>query len=136
MVKAWTVVIMPLSIPKASSRTLTIGTKQLVVHEAFETTKSLSGSNSESLTPTTKVASTSVAGADTMTRVAPASMWAAADSLVVNSPVDSTTTSTSSSSQGSAFGSRSASTAIGPESRTIDESTTFTSLPNRPWVES
>ena len=76
MVKAWTVVIMPLSIPKASSRTFTMGTKQLVVHEALDTTKSLAGSNSESLTPMTKVASTSVAGAETITRVAPASRWA------------------------------------------------------------
>ncbi len=41
LVKAWTVVISPLSTPKASSSTLTMGTKQLVVHEALETTKSL-----------------------------------------------------------------------------------------------
>ena len=129
-------VIIPLSTPKASSSTFTMGTKQLVVHEALETTKSLPGSNSESLTPTTKVASTSVAGADTMTRVAPASRWEAADSRVVNSPVDSMTTSTPRSSHGSALGSRSARTAIGPVSTTMDESTTSTSLPNRPWVES
>ena len=30
--------------PKASSSTLTMGTKQLVVHDAFETTKCLAGS--------------------------------------------------------------------------------------------
>ncbi len=84
----------------------------------------------------TKVASTSVAGADTMTRVAPASRWEAADSRVVNSPVDSMTTSTPRSSHGSALGSRSARTAIGPVSSTMDESTTSTSLPKRPWVES
>ena len=48
-----------------------------------------------------------------MTRVAPASRWAAAESRVVNSPVDSMTTSTPSSSHGRALGSRSASTAIG-----------------------
>src|SRR5664280_2866000 len=112
---------MPLSIPNASSSTFTIGAKQLVVHEALETTKSLAGSNSESFTPITKVASTPVAGAATITRLAPASRWAAADSRVVNRPVDSITTSTPSSPQGNALGSRSASTAIGPESRTIDE---------------
>ena len=62
----------PLSTPKASSSTLTMGTKQLVVHEALETTTSWAGSNSSSLTPITKVASTSVAGAEMMTRLAPA----------------------------------------------------------------
>ena len=31
-------VIRPFSTPKASSRTFTMGTKQLVVHEAFDTT--------------------------------------------------------------------------------------------------
>ena len=57
-------VISPLSMPKASSSTFTIGTKQLVVHDALDTTKSFAGSNSSSLTPTTKVASTSLAGAE------------------------------------------------------------------------
>ena len=51
LVKACTVVISPLSIPKASSRTFTMGTKQLVVHEALETTKSLAGSNSVVVDP-------------------------------------------------------------------------------------
>ena len=60
-----------------------MGTKQLVVHEALDTMKSLAGSYWSSLTPITKVASTSVAGADTMTRVAPASRWAAAEERVV-----------------------------------------------------
>ncbi len=113
-----------------------MGTKQLVVQDAFETTKSLAGSNSESLTPITKVASTSAAGADTMTRLAPASRWEPAESRVVNSPVDSMTTSTPSESHGSALGSRSARTVIGPESSRMDDSTTLISLPNRPCDES
>ena len=58
----------PLAMPKASSSTLTMGTKQLVVHEALETTTSRAGSNSSSLTPMTKVASASADGAEMMTR--------------------------------------------------------------------
>src|SRR3954463_10212619 len=56
------VFIRPFSIPKASSRTLIIGTKQLVVHEAFDTMVWLAGSKVSSLTPTTKGASTWAAG--------------------------------------------------------------------------
>ena len=66
-------VIRPFSTPKASSRTLTIGTKQLVVQEAFDTTLWFFGSKVSSLTPTTKVASASVDGAETITNGAPAS---------------------------------------------------------------
>ena len=57
----------PFSTPKASSRTLIIGTKQLVVHEAFETTLWAAASKVSSLTPTTKVASALVAGAEMIT---------------------------------------------------------------------
>src|SRR6187402_3040764 len=96
----------PRSTPKASSRTFTIGTKQLVVQEALDTTLWVAGSKVSSLTPTTKVASALVAGADTMTKGAPASRCADAFSLDVKKPVDSTTTSTPSSPQGSSFGSR------------------------------
>ena len=53
---------------KASSTTLTMGTKQFVVHEAFETTTCFSGSKSSSFTPMTKVASASPDGAEMMTR--------------------------------------------------------------------
>ena len=113
-----------------------MGTKQLVVQEAFDTTKSFAGSNSWSLTPTTKVASASLAGAEMITRAAPASRWAAASGRVVNRPVDSITTSTPSESHGSAFGSRSARTAIGSPSTTIDASATSMSPAKRPCVES
>ena len=61
--------------PKASSITLTIGTKQLVVHEALETTTCCSGSKSSSLTPMTKVASASPDGAEMMTRFTGRRRW-------------------------------------------------------------
>ena len=54
--------------PKASSSTLASTARQFVVHEALETTKSRPGSNESSLTPTTKVASASLAGAEMITR--------------------------------------------------------------------
>ena len=38
LVYAWTVVMSPPAMPKASSSTLTMGTKQLVVHDALDTT--------------------------------------------------------------------------------------------------
>src|SRR5665213_3347121 len=113
-----------------------MGTKQLVVHDALDTTKSLAGSNRSSLTPTTNVASTPVPGAEMMTRLAPASRWAPAVSLDVNRPVDSMTTSIPRSDHGSAFGSRSANTAMGPLSSTRLDPSTDTSAPKRPWVES
>ncbi len=102
----------PLRTPKASSRTLTIGTKQLVVHDAFDTTTWRAGSKASSLTPITKVASASFDGPEMTTRCAPPSRWAAAPLRDVKRPVDSTTTSTPSSPQGSALGSRSARTRI------------------------
>ncbi len=136
MVNACTVVIIPVSIPNAWSSTLTIGTKQLVVHDALDTTKSFAGSYSSSLTPITNVASASFAGAEMTTRDAPASRCEAAAERDVKSPVDSTTTSTPSESQGSAFGSRSESTAIGSESTTIADSATSIFPSKRPWVES
>ena len=113
-----------------------MGTKQLVVQDAFDTTKSFAGSYWSSFTPTTKVASASLAGAEMITREAPASRWAAASEREVNRPVDSTTTSTPSESHGSAFGSRSERTAIGSPSTTIDASATPMSPSKRPCVES
>src|SRR6266571_113750 len=97
----------PRSTPNASSRILTIGTKQFVVQDAFEMILCCSRSKVSSFTPTTNVASAFFAGADTMTSGAPASRCMAALSRSVNSPDDSTTRSTSRSFHGSAFGSRS-----------------------------
>ncbi len=122
--------------PKASSSTLTIGTKQFVVHEAFETTTWVAGSKVSSFTPTTKVASAPSDGAEMTTRFAPASTWAAAASRLVKRPVDSTTTSTPSSFHGSAVGSRSARTAIALPSTEMPRSSTTTVPPKRPCVES
>ena len=56
----------------------------------------------------TKVASSFFAGAEMMTFLAPASMWALAFSASVKMPVDSMTTSAPISPQGMFFGSRSA----------------------------
>ena len=113
-----------------------MGTKQLVVHDALDTTTCLLGSYSCELTPITKVASTSDAGAETMTRLAPSLRWAAALSLVVNSPVASMTTSTPRTPHGRALGSRSASTVTVWPSITMWPSSTCTSASRRPWVES
>ena len=91
------VVIRPCSTPNASSRTLTIGTKQFVVQLALDTTLCTLGSKSVWLTPITNVPSAPSDGAETTTSGAPASRWAAALSREVKSPVDSTTRSTPSS---------------------------------------
>ena len=65
------------------------------------------------------VTSGSFAGAEMITFLAPASRCLAASSRLVNSPVDSITTSTPRSPQGSAAGSRSASTLTSRPSTTI-----------------
>src|SRR5579859_3360982 len=95
------VVMKPRSTPKASSSTLIIGTRQLVVQEALDTTQCFAGSNVSSFTPMTKVASAPLHGADTTTRNAPSARWAAALSQMVNLPDDSMTTSTPSEAHGS-----------------------------------
>src|SRR4051794_16156451 len=97
----------PLSMPIALCSTLATGARQLVVHEAFEMMWWFSGSYASSLTPSTSVTSGSVAGAEMMTFLAPASRCLVAPSRLVKKPVDSTTTSTPRSLQGSAAGSRS-----------------------------
>ena len=106
-------VIRPFSTPNASSSTLIIGTKQFVVHDAFDTTLCLAGSKVSSLTPIDEAwRRRPLLGAETTTDGAPPSRWAAALSRSVKKPVDSTTTSTPRSPQGSSFGSRTASTLI------------------------
>ena len=74
------------------------------MQEALDTTLCVAGSKVSSLTPTTKVASAPVAGAEMMTNGAPASRWAAALSRSVKKPVDSTTTSTPRSPHGQVLG--------------------------------
>src|SRR5690606_8149207 len=100
------VVIEPCTIPNLSFRTLAIGARQLVVHEALEITVSVAF-NTLWLTPYTTVASTSVPGAEMMTFFAPALRCRPAFSLLVKIPVHSYTTSTFNSAQGSLAGSRS-----------------------------
>ena len=65
------------------------------------------------LTPMTMVMSSFLAGAEMMTFLAPALMWAEASSVSVKKPVDSMTMSTPRAAQSIRAGSRSDSTAIG-----------------------
>ena len=102
----------PCLIPKLSLSTFTSCATQLVVQEALDTTRWLLGSYSSAFTPRTNVLSSLVAGAEMMTFLAPASMWAAAFSPSVKNPVDSMTISTPRSPQGSLAGSRSDSDAM------------------------
>src|SRR5215218_8499222 len=104
------VVIRPRSMPNASLRTLASGARQLVVQEALLMIV-CEPSYSSSLTPMTIVMSSSVAGAEMMTFLAPpASTCFRASAAFVKKPVDSTTTSTPRSPHGRAAGSRSDST--------------------------
>jgi hypothetical protein len=112
VVYAWTVVIRPLTMPKFSSRTLAIGATQLVVQEALEMTWWFAASYLSSLTPITIVMSSSLAGAEMMTFLAPPAMCFSASAFLVKMPVDSMTMSTPSSPHGRSAGSRSASALI------------------------
>ena len=114
-------VIRPCSTPNASSSTLTIGTKQLVVQLALEITLCLLIRKSLWLTPYTNVASAFDAGADTITSGAPPSRWALAASRLLKKPVDSTTTSTPRSPHGRSAGLRSLSTlSVSPPTLMLD----------------
>src|SRR5687767_11521394 len=108
----WTVVICPLTMPKRSWRTFATGPRQFVVQEAFDTITCFLGSYFSWLTPITIVMSSPLAGAEMMTFLAPAEMWALALSASVNSPVDSMAYSTPWSFQGSWAGSLTARTLI------------------------
>src|SRR5215218_6102051 len=130
------VVMKPFSIPKLSSRTLARGTTELVVQEALEMMSWLAGSYLSSLTPITMVTSSSVAGAEMITFLAPPLRCRAASSRLVKRPVDSITTSTPRSPQGSCAGSfcALASTRVPPT--VIASSSKLTSSSSRPKVES
>ncbi len=129
-------VIRPRSTPNASSSTFTIGTKQFVVQEAFDTTLCAAGSKVSSFTPTTNVASAPADGADTMTNGAPASMCIAACSRLEKMPVDSITMSTPRSAQGRALGSRSARIWSSSPSTRMPESVAEMSASQVPRIES
>src|SRR6266545_591732 len=106
------VVISPRWIPNASFSTLTIGARQLVVQDALEMIECAAGSYASSFTPSTRVMSSFLAGAEMITFLAPPSMCLRASSALVKNPVDSSTMSTPRSFQGSLAGSRSASPLI------------------------
>ena len=100
-VYAWMVVIRPRSMVNESLRTLAIGARQFVVHDALLMMWCFAGSYAESLAPRTTVKSSFLAGAEMMTFCAPPSMCALALVASVKKPVDSMTTSAPSSFQGS-----------------------------------
>ena len=116
------VVMKPFSIPKLSSRTLARGTTELVVQEALEMMSWVAGSYFSWLMPMTMVMSSSLAGAEMITFLAPPLRWRAASSRLVKWPVDSMTTSTPRSPQGSWAGSRCALAAIRWPATVIDSS--------------
>merc|ERR1719198_2380528 len=106
-VVACTVVIRPCLMPNLSWIVFTIGARPLVVHDAHDTTAIDSGSYSSWLTPTTRVGvSASLAGAEIITFLAPASTCFKQPSVDVKAPVDSQTYSTPVSFQGISSGSR------------------------------
>ena len=95
----------PVSIPTTSLRTLASGASEFVVHEPLENTSAASTSSRSSFTPRTKVGTSPLAGAETMTFFAPPLRCRAALSRAVKRPVDSITTSTPASPQGIRAGS-------------------------------
>src|SRR4051812_3949605 len=122
--------------PIASWTTLAKGARQLVVHDALEMTWWLSLSYLSKLTPSTTVTSGSVAGAEMMTFLAPASRCLAASARLVKEPVDSMTTSTPRSAHGSAAGSRSARILMVLPSTTMPSSVVSTVPGYGPRIES
>src|ERR687893_104014 len=126
------VVIRPCRMPRASLSTLAIGPRQLVVQEAQEITV-WEPSSLESLTPSTTVRSSPLAGAEMITFLAPpSSTCLRASAALVNKPVDSSTTSTPKSPHGSAPGSRSANTLMVLPPTAMPSSVTCTSSLSRP----
>merc|ERR1719352_970795 len=80
----------PSTMPKLSLTTLVIGARQLVVHEALETTVSEALYFSW-LTPITYMGTASFGGAEIMTFLAPPFRCSSAFSFAVKTPVDSQT---------------------------------------------
>merc|ERR1719433_1475694 len=104
-VMAWTVVIKPLLMPKASFTAFTTGASPFVVHEA-QLTAVILESYVSWLTPITMVWESSLAGAENTTFFAPAFKCPAIFSVVRNTPVDSQTYSAPCSLNGISAGSR------------------------------
>ena len=129
-------VIRPRSIPKVSSSTLATGARQFVVQEALERMKCFAGSNVFSLTPMTKVPSSPFAGAEMITRFAPAAMCFPAPSRSVYLPEDSMTISTPSFPHGRSAASLHARTWTSLPFTTMAFSFTSTDASKRPCTES
>ena len=106
------VVISPVTSPNESCSTFAMGTTQLVVQDAAETTSCRPASYSASLTPKTTVRSAPLPGAEMSTLRAPPLRCAAASSRARNFPVDSMTRLTPSAAQSMVAGSRAASTSM------------------------
>src|SRR5690348_15092752 len=81
--------------PQLSSTTFTTGTRQFVVHEAFERMLCFAGSYFWWFTPITIVMSSPLAGAEITTLRAPAARCFSASGRLVNRPVLSSTSSRS-----------------------------------------
>mmetsp|Transcript_12076 Transcript_12076/g.17487 ORF Transcript_12076/g.17487 Transcript_12076/m.17487 type:complete len:218 (-) Transcript_12076:217-870(-) len=109
-VVAWTVVIKPSTMPKLSLMTFARGARQLVVQDALERTVT-SFVYSFSFTPHTNMGA-SAEGAEITTFLAPPVKCAEAFSLVVKTPVDSTTYSAPHSPHGISCGSLLSNTAM------------------------
>ena len=112
-----------------------MGARQFVVQEALEITLSCSV-NVSWFTPITTVGTSPLAGAEMITRPAPASRCLPALSLSVKNPVDSITTSTPRDRHGNSTGSRSASTMTSLPSTASDLSLISTLPGYFPCVES
>merc|ERR1719310_2310450 len=115
-VVARTVVIRPLTMPYSSWMILASGARQLVVHDALESTV-MSGVYLVWLTPITNIGA-SAEGAEMMTFLAPPARCALALSIVVKMPVDSHTMSAPDAPHGTSFGSLAAKNLIGFPSTT------------------
>merc|ERR1719217_176129 len=105
-VVAWTVVIRPSTMPYVSWMTLARGARQLVVHEALESTL-MSFVYFVWLTPITNMGA-SAEGAEIMTFLQPPCRCMDAFSITVKMPVDSHTTSAPDSPHGTSGGLRTA----------------------------
>mmetsp|Transcript_5799 Transcript_5799/g.19535 ORF Transcript_5799/g.19535 Transcript_5799/m.19535 type:complete len:370 (+) Transcript_5799:322-1431(+) len=133
----WQVVIVPLTMPNLSSRTLANGAKQFVVHDALDTIVA-DGSYWSALTPTTYVGmSDPLAGAVMTTFLAPAWMCLPAPGPSRKTPVPSMTISMPISFHGKFNGSRSDTTLMtSPSTEMVESSITLTSDLNVPKMES
>src|SRR5438034_574820 len=122
--------------PQLSSTTFTTGTRQFVVHEAFERTWCFAGSYFWWFTPITIVMSSPLAGAEMTTFFAPAARCLSASGRSVNRPVLSSTRSTPNAFHGSFSGSLIADTLIGLPLTTSASPCASTVPGNRRWMES